>query len=280
MEILNFSTSVEELPVKVLLSMEPLFKEIELYAQDKSHFFHESSKAILEYVNQFPELRTGIETFDQIEKYEEALNLMLKPLFPDLLQSNEIKAVAIPFVYKAFHPTRRFSEIIKNAGADYDIKMTGNNIEKAYIYASSYILAKYYGQPILKLNRPIFFDIPNQKTGQLHHYRLMFNADNIDVIKTDKAPTLTQADIDELLANGEDMELWKRKFPPQSYIIKGFGIMNLFDTTPDTLISRTRALFLRKDEQVFPEFQQNIRGLFGNKAVSYTHLTLPTIYSV
>ncbi len=263
--MLNFSTSVGELPVKVLLSMEPLFKEVELYAKDENHFFHKSSKVILEYVNQFPELRTGIEDFSQLDKYEEVLSLMLKPLFPDLLQSNEIKAIAIPFVYKAFHPTRRLSEIIKNAGPDYDVEMTGSNIEKVYLYASSYILAKYYGQPILKMNRPIFLDIPNQKTGQLHHYRLMFNADNIEIIKTDKAPDLTQSDIDELLANGEDMELWKRKFPPNSYILKGFGIMNLFDTTPDVLISKTRALFLRTDDQVFPEFQQNIRDLFGNK---------------
>lgn len=263
--MMNFSTGIKELPVKVLLSMEPLFKEIELYAKDENHFFHKSGKSILEYVNQFPELRTGIEDFSEIAKYEEALNLMLKPLFPDLLQSNEIKAIAIPFVYKAFHRTRRFAEIIKNAGEDYDLQMTGNNIEKAYLYASSYILAKYYEQPILKLNRPIFLNIPNQKTGQLHHYRLMFNADNMEIIKTDKAPDLTQSDIDELLANGEDVALWKKKFPPASYILKGFGIMNLFDTTPDVLISKTRALFLRKDDQVFPEFQQNIKELFGNQ---------------
>ena len=265
MKMINFSGEAKVLPVKILLSMEPLFKEIEAYANDKNHFFHKSSKVILEYVNQFPELRTGIEDFDNLEKYKDVLNLMLKPLFPDLLQSNEIKAISLPFVYKAFHPTKRFERIIENAGADYDMKMNGNNIEKAYLYASSYILAKYYGQPILKLNRPIFLDIPNEKTGQLYHYRLMFNADNIEVIKTDKAPNLTESDIDELLANGEDMALWKKKFPPGSYILKGFGIMNLFDTTPDVLISKTRALFLRTDDQVFPEFQQNIRDLFGNK---------------
>ena len=265
MEMLNFSTNVKELPVKVLLSMEPLFKEMEFYAKDENHFFHKSGKLILEYVNKFPELRTGIEDFGQLEKYEEVLNLMLKPLFPDLLQSNEIKAIAIPFLYKAFHPTRRLSEIIKNAGADYVMEMTGNNIENHYMHVSSYILTKYYKQSILKLNRPLFLDIPNQKTGQLHHYRLMFNSDNIEVIKTDKAPELTQSDIDELLANGEDMELWKRKFPPNSYLLKGFGVMNLFDTTPDVLISKTRALLLRTDDQVFPEFQQNIRDLFGDK---------------
>lgn len=264
MKLINFNSDVKELPVKILLSMEPLFKEIEKFAADENHPFFKSSNDILTYVNQYPELRTGIENFGQLSKYEEVLNLMLQPLFPPLLQSNEIKAIAIPFLYKAFHPTTRFAQIIENAGKGYDLQMNGFNIEKSYFFACSYILAKYYQQPILKLNRPIFLDIPNKKTGQMHHYRLMFNADNIEVIKTDKAPELTQSDIDELLASGDNLALWKKKFPPNSYIIKGFGIMNLFDVTPDAIISKTRALFLRTDDQVFPEFQQNIRDLFGN----------------
>jgi len=265
MKMISFNAGAKVLPVKVMLSMEPLYQEIEQFAQDEKNPLCNSSKEILAYVNQFPELRSGIEDLNQLDKYEEVLGLMLKHLFPTLLQTNEIKAVAIPFQYKAFHPTKRFAEILKNAGEDYNIKMTGYNIEKSYLYACSYVLAKYYGQPILKLNRPMHIDIPNQKTGQLHHYRLMFNADNIEVIKTDKAPDLTPADIDELLANAEDLALWKKKFPPSSYILKGFGIMNLFDATPDVLISRTRSLFLRKDDQVFPEFKQNIKELFGNK---------------
>jgi len=264
MKLINFNSDVGELPVKVLLSMKPLIKEAEKFVADKNHPFFKSSKDILAYVNQFPELRTGVEDFSKLAQYEEALKLMLQPLFPPLLQANEIKAIAVPFLYKAFHPTTRFTKIIENAGPNYDLQMNGFNIKESYLFACSYILAKYYEQPVLKLKRPVFLDIPNKNTGQMHHYRLMFNADNMEVIKTDKAPELTQSDIDELLANGEDLALWKKKFPPNSYILKGFGIMNLFDVTPDALISKTRAIFLRTDDQVFPEFQQNIRDLFGN----------------
>lgn len=265
MKMINFNAGAKVLPVRVLFSLESIFKQVEQYAQDKNHPFYESGKEILDFAKRFPELREGIEDLSTLGQYEEVLDLMLKPLFPELLQSNEIKAVAMPFLYKAFHPTKRFEQIIANAGEDYDLKMSGMNIDKAYLFACSFILAKYYEKPILKLNRPIHLNIPNQKTGQLHHYRLMFNADNIEIIKTDKAPELTESDIDELLANGENLKLWQRKFPPDSYILKGFGIMNLFDTTPDVLISKTRSLFLRTDEQVFPEFQQNIKDLFGNK---------------
>ena len=125
MKMINFNAGVKILPVKVLLSMEPLYKEIEKFASDEKNPLCQSSKDILAYVNQFPELRTGIEDISKLGKYERVLNLMLKHLFPTLLQTNEIKAVALPFLYKAFYPTKRFSDILENAGDDYDIKMNG-----------------------------------------------------------------------------------------------------------------------------------------------------------
>jgi hypothetical protein len=85
----------------------------------------------------------------------------------------------------------------------------------------------------------------------------------MDIIKTDEAPELTQDDIDELLLRGEDLDLWKSKFPPNSYILKGFGIMNLYDATLDVTIAKIRSLFLRKDVDVFDEFKDNMRALFG-----------------
>ncbi|MEM6321882.1 MAG: GAF domain-containing protein, partial [Bacteroidota bacterium] len=256
MELIKFNRKPKALPVKVLLSVESIVKELEGYLKDAQHPLHKSAAEVLKLVEQYPKLRTGLETFDDLDRYREILSFLFKGLFPDLLQTNEIKAICLPFIYKAFNPTKRFQTILENAGADYELKIRGFNIDQTYIYACTYILQQYYKCQVLKFNRPTYLDIPNQQTGRLHHYRLMFNADNMEIIKTKEAPDLTEADIDELLANGNDLELWKRKFPPGSYILKGFGVMNLFDTTADVLISQTRGLFLRKDDQVFNDFQQ------------------------
>ncbi len=265
MELLKLNATAKELPMKVLFSVDAILKSFEQYANKEDHPFQKSSKIVLKRLEKFPELRTGIEDLSQLDQYEKELDIILEPLFPEPLQLNEIKAVVLPFKYIAFRPTKRFSNILKNAGEDFQIELSGYNIDKVFFYACSFILATYYQQPV-NLNRPIYMEVPNKITGRMYHYRVLFNADFMEVIKTDKAPDLTQEDIDELLRNGEDLELWKSKFPPNSYIFKGFGLMNLFDTTQDAIISKTRSLFLhKKDNNSFSRFEQHLRALFGIK---------------
>lgn len=262
MELIQFKSKSKELPIKALLSFEYLYEKIAPYAQDENHPHHRSGKKILEVAGQFPELREGIEDFGQLHKYEEVIRTITQPLFPGPLQNNEIKSIVMPFRYIGLCPTARLSNILDNAGEGFQMNLSGMDDEKIYFYACSFILGKYYRQK-LNFTRPIYVDIPDKKTGVLRHYRTLFNADFFEITKTDEAPELTQEDIDQLLRNGEDLEFWKTKFPPGGYIMKGFGIMNLYDATLDITISKIRSLFLRKDENVFGELQDNLRILFG-----------------
>ncbi len=264
MKLIPFKTQAAELPLRVLLSLDKQIKSVEGYANNPDHPNNKSAKEVLKSIEKYPELRDGIEDWSQLPKYEKELNILLEPLFPETLQDNEIKAVVMPFKYHAFNPTRRFENILNNAGDDYVFDIIGYDDDKLYYYASSFILMAYYKQAF-KVSRPIYANIPDQRTGMMRHYRALFNADAMEIIKTDKAPDLTQEDFDELLVAGENLEVWKKKIPPNSYILKGYGMMNLYDATNDMIISKTRSIFLRNDENVFPEFAQNLRHLFGIK---------------
>lgn len=265
MKLIPFKTQPAELPMKVFLSMEKQIEAIERFANNPEHPYYKSSKVVLKSIEKYPELKTGIEDWNELPKYEKELNILLEPLFPETLQSNEIKAMVMPFKYHAFHPTKRLESILNNAGEDYKMEIIGYDDDRMYFYACSFIMMAYYKQMFKGSGRPIYVNIPNQKTGMMHHYRAMFNADSMEIIKTDQAPDLTQKDFDELLLRGEDLEFWKSKFPPNSYILKGYGMMNLYDATNDILISKTRAVFLRNDENVFSEFADNLRHLFEIK---------------
>ena len=264
MEIISFSTQPDELPFSIKFSLERMYQEFEVFAKNEEHPFSKSSKVVLEKANQFPELREGLEDMSQLDKYAEAIELITQPLFPDPLQTNEIKAIMVPFQYKAFRPTSRFSNILKNAGEGFKMSIAKFDEANFYLMACSFILAKYYQQP-LNFARPIFVEIPDKKAGIVRNYRIMFNADFTEIIKTDAAPELTKEDFGELLLHGNNLELWKSKFPPNSYIFKGFGVMNLYDATLDVTISKIRSLFLRHDENVFNEFRENMQILFGIK---------------
>ncbi len=264
MKLTPFKTRPTESPFRVFFSLEKQIETFEKYAKDEKHPFYESSNRVLEFIKKAPELKEGIEDISQLQKYKEEIKVLFNPLFPDQLQLNEIKSVMIPFTYTAFHFTERFQNILDNAGPDFRLDFNDYDHSKLYFYACTFILMKYYKQAT-NISRPIYIDIPDQKKGLTRHYRALINAEFMDLIKLDDTPELTQEEIDELLLRGEDLEFWRSKFPPNSYILKGFALLTLYDATNDVILSKIRSVFLRNDENVYQEFQEHLVNLMGIK---------------
>ena len=99
----------------------------------------------------------------------------------------------------------------------------------------------------------------------MHHYRLAFNADFSEFIATDKAPEITESDYKKLLNNYHNIDYWKEIFPPNSYIFKGFGIMNLFDVTADQTIAGISSELLIPGEDLSDRIEKRMRELFKIK---------------
>ena len=96
--------------------------------------------------------------------------------------------------------------------------------------ACSFILGFVHGHSV-DLKRPFYFDIPDKTTRTTKYYRTTFNAAFSEIPATENAPKITEKDFKELLNNFDDIDLWKEKFLPNSYIFKGFGLINLFEVT-------------------------------------------------
>jgi hypothetical protein len=100
----------------------------------------------------------------------------------------------------------------------------------------------------------------------MKHYRILYNADFVEIIPTDKSVTLSQEDIDHLIDNFDDISLWKEKFPIGSWILKGFGIVQLFDATTESSVSTLKTNLLKsadnQDKQLEEDFQSIFRSIF------------------
>lgn len=255
-----------ELPVQLQLSFKKIFSTFELYAskENSDHPYHKSAIDMVKEFENYPELIDGFSDFTLLEKYEDQISLLLEPLFPQPLLLNEIKAITIPFSFTSFKFTDRFSNILDNAGENYELNIRNYEEDTMYIMSCTFILGYYHGYNI-DLKRPFFFDIPDNSTGITKHYRAAFNGDFLDVFPTENAPEITEEDYKELLDNFENIEVWKEKFPPNSYILKGFGLMNLFDVTADETISSIRKNLLKSGDNVVEELQDNLRDFYNIK---------------
>jgi hypothetical protein len=249
----------KESPFKTMISFHKLIETLEEIAITNVDYRANYAKALLKEIEPFPEFRTGIENLDLLQEKETLIQYLLADLFPTALTNNEIKAVTIPFQNFTFNYTERFKKIVNEAGVSFDIAIRDFDEHQFYVMSCTLILNEFYGQKI-DFNKPLFYDIPNKK-GIMNQYRILYNADFLEIIATDKSPKLSQDDIDLLMDNYDDLALWKEKFPVESWILKGFGIAILFDATTESSISKLKSNLLKPEREQIA-LQENFESIF------------------
>lgn len=198
---------------------------------------------IIAIAQEYPELTSGLKTTEELQKYCKQIDAILQPLFPPLFGDSEIKFATVPFHDLAFKSTARFKEIMQTAGPNFHPELLKVDEDEIYILGCNLIARQLYGWSF-DFQRVFHSNIPDAK-GVIHNYRVLYNTDFVDIEATSKAPKLNEDDYNELLESFEDIAVWKEKFPPQSYIFKGFVIATLIDVTTDISISEFKTNLLR-----------------------------------
>ncbi|PKG49855.1 GAF domain-containing protein [Olleya sp. 1-3] len=253
------------LPFSLQISFNKLIERYKPLAKSEDPFTAAKAKRILEIQEANPILKEGFSNISVLEKYKDEIQILLQDSFSEVLSLNEIKTVSVPYHNFIFNASKRFENIIKTAGPDFKLVIKNMPENDWYILGCTIIMSFCYGFDT-NFKRPLYYEIPDEN-GMIRVYKITYNADFMEILPTDKAPKLTQSDFDELLDNFDNIELWKVKFPPNSYISNGFVISNMFDVTDDQAISNIKTTLIgnnkRKDESFMSDFQQVFRSLLG-----------------
>src|SRR5680860_135614 len=246
---------LQDFPLDIKISFQKIIEKYKAQVvNEQSSIAKEYMENVLEYVAAFLKLVEGIDDPEDLYKYKDAIHILLQDLFPDILSENEIKAASLPFHNLVFNASKRFKAILANAGDDFELSMRNMDEDMYYIYGCILVLNHHYGYHI-DFSRPLYYDIPNEN-GVLKHYRVSLNADFVDIEPGKDAKEISEQDVDLLLQNIEDVELWKKMFPPRSWIFKGFTIINLTDVTADDAISELKTTLLHKETSTLEELQK------------------------
>lgn len=258
-----------ESPMLQFMSFNKLLEHYDEQLKSKDKYLAERAKYVLDAQAPYPELREGFNDLSLLEKHKDVIRIILADTFSSVLTKNEIKTASTPFENLVFNSSERFQNILKNAGEGFELEIRNLPMDINYIMKCSVVLSFYYGFK-MDFKRPLFYDIPDAN-GVMRHYRILYNADFMEIIPTDKAKELTQADVDELLENFDNLELWKEKIPPNSFISKGFVISNMFDVTAEHSISEIKSTLIgsnkRGKEDFMDSFEDTFRSLFNIKTI-------------
>ncbi|RAV28850.1 GAF domain-containing protein [Sinomicrobium soli] len=252
---------VGDSPFLTAISFHKLLDFYEEQARGADEFLAMKALKILEAQRPYPELREGFSDVKLLEEHAEVITLLLRDTFPPALTDNEIKIAAIPFEDVIFNASERFLKIVHEAGRDFDLKLRNVSEEYKYIMACSLILKMHYGVNV-NFQRSVFYDIPDAR-GIVRNYRVLYNADYLEIFPTERAREITPEDVDLLLNNFDDIDLWKEKFPAGSWILKGFGICNMYDATTENVISDLKTALLGIGTGNHDDFVDDFRKIFS-----------------
>lgn len=249
-----------ESPLKLQVSFNKLLQHYENLAKSSDEFIAAKAKRILKTADAFPELRSGFSDISILNERKKEIGIILQDSFSPVLTKNEIKTASVPFHNLIFNSSERFKNIIKTAGDDFELEIKNMPKDDTYIIACTIILNFCYGYN-LNFKRPFYYEIPDAN-GITRFYKILYNADFTEIVPNKNAPKITQKDYDELLDNFENINLWKEKFPPNSYTFKGFVISNIFDVTDDQSISNIKSTLIGEDKRKDDDFMEGFHDIF------------------
>jgi hypothetical protein len=262
-----------EFPAIAQISFFKVIETLEQMAKDIDKNAANYAQNLLQEIEKYPELRDGFEDLDKLSKYKKSIQNISRVLFPDALLTNEIKALTPPFHFEPIYTTSRFDNIVKASGEDFSYKMKDIDADTFYLYCCYFILGSYYGYPI-QGGGGMKIEILNKDQGLMRTYKMGINADMTEFIPTKHALDITAEDFEELVDNFGDIKIWKKKFPPNSWIMRGVNIINLVDITLDQSLASITSNLLQKNTDTFEKIQGGVRSMLNNSKLDIGVLTL------
>ena len=234
-------------PFKILISFHIVIDVLEQQAVSEVDYQAARARALLSQIKDHPEFVTGIESIAVIQKNQEIIQQLLSELFPAALTHHEIKAVTLPFYDFTFNYSEKFKTLLSDVDGTFDLGIRDMEAHQFYIMNCTLILKAYYHQNI-DFEKPLFYDIPD-KNGLLTHYKIVYNADFMEILPSANTRILTAVDLEELIDNYDDIALWKKAFPENSWILKGFALITLIDATEESAVSELKTNLLKKNPE-------------------------------
>jgi hypothetical protein len=262
-----------EFPAIAQISFFKVIETLEQMAKDIDKNAANYAQNLLQEIEKYPELRDGFEDLDKLSKYKKSIQNISRVLFPDALLTNEIKALTPPFHFEPIYTTSRFDNIVKASGEDFSYKMKDIDADTFYLYCCYFILGSYYGYP-MQGGGGMKIEILNKDQGLMRTYKMGINADMTEFIPTKHALDITAEDFEELVDNFGDIKIWKKKFPPNSWIMRGVNIINLVDITLDQSLASITSNLLQKNTDTFEKIQGGVRSMLNNSKLDIGVLTL------
>jgi len=230
------------------------------------------AKTLLAALADIPELNGVITDLSVFDKHKELVRELMTPLFPSGMFEEQMIAAIIPYQLQSFFSTPKFDATLTFDGT-YSSLFSDKTEEQIYTSRAikGYVaIFNHFYKDDLDVKGNMVFRIKDEESGVDRHYKLLINGNFCDIkFSGKKLPKLSEADINEIKSNVQDLEVWKKHLPPEHFSFSGFALFQLIDVTEHEALAAIKLNLIDRDsittEGKFNALQQNLRVLFQNK---------------
>lgn len=160
-------------------------------------------------------------------------------LMPSMFVQNEMSFISKPFTKKFSQQTQKLQDFFQNP--EWEMKIDHEKLAKKnnIISIGSFILKRCYDIDVFE-----FFtdnlEFRNSRTMLSKHLEIAIKLDFVEVVEKKPLLPLSDKDIQNLLENSDDQQIWLDLLPPDRFLIKGFAIGTFHDITSIQIQSQMR----------------------------------------
>jgi hypothetical protein len=255
-------------PFQTEFSLAPLIAFWTRASDDASPACATLSRLVADQVAQAPELRESISDPAVLDRHEDLVDLLMSAEFPPALWEQAYGAAMVPFQLRGFYATPAMRRELMHE----DGRLKGHinagealvgTMRRAYAYAL--VLRRLYGIAI-ELDYPLILTVPDPATGLDRHFRMLFDAQFVDVEARGALPPLSPGIREHLAANLLDTSSLEEVLPPDRFLLRGVTFLKAIEVTDQEVLSALKRDLIDRESIVsqtrFAELQNRLRTFF------------------
>jgi len=249
---------MKQFPFSSKLSFAPLIKYWEGLLDSDELDEKIIAREIFNQLDKYPFFHHPLEDESILENHADFVNLILSGFFPSQQRKKYMGAAVKPFSMEPFYHTPALKEFLSSGQLNIHFDMEIAEAKKmGIVNACTLILNRHYGQNI-ELNPSFIYTLEIEGTSKIGHYKTLIEKDSVKVIPTKPLKKLSQEQINQMLRNVYDTDLWLKMIPPENFEFQGVKMERMIDITEEQTLSKMKYKLLEKDAIVKPE---NIKAL-------------------
>ncbi len=254
-------------PFKTNLSLTNLIGYWQAKAVDKADMLSATAQRIVEELKEAPQLLQPIENLEVVDKHRALVDLIMTAVIPPGLVEDDMIMVVPPFRHEVVFATTSFKKMLDLSNPNFTTNITLDELaKKKAIFAYTYVLKTFYGIA-LPVDYEMIFTVVDKDTGMDRHLKTLVTPRYCQVKALGDIPKLAKDDLDDIIQNMYDIEVWQKHLPSELFEFEGFTIIRMLDVTGPYLLSSIKVDLLKKDsissKDNFKKLEKNLQVLFS-----------------